>query len=124
LSHDNNFVFRAYAIPSFHPRPADVLMIGLSSGSWAQIVANEPGVQRLTIIEINPGYLRLISQYPMVASVLKNPRVSISIDDGRRWLFRNPNRRFDLIVMNTTFYWRAHASNLLSVEFLELSVST
>jgi hypothetical protein len=95
-------------------------MIGLSSGSWAQVVANLPGVERFTIVEINPGYLGLIPKYPQVASVLHNPKVKIAIDDGRRWLIRNPTSKFDLVVMNTTFNWRANISNLLSVEFLRL----
>jgi hypothetical protein len=95
-------------------------MIGLASGSWAQVLANHPQVERLEIVEINPGYLRLIPEYPQVASLLKNPKVSIHIDDGRRWLRRNPATRFDVIVMNMTYYWRAHSTNLLSVEFLRL----
>ncbi len=94
--------------------------MGLSSGSWAQVVANNPEVERVTIVEINPGYLSLIRQYPAVASLLRNPKVEIFIDDGRRWLVRNPQRRFDFILMNTSYHWRAHASNLLSVEFLRL----
>jgi len=121
LLNDTNGLFRPFAIPSFHSHPAQVLMIGLSSGSWAQIVANNPAVQRLDIVEINPGYLPLIEQYPMVSSILRNPKVQITIDDGRRWLRRNPDKKFDLIVMNTTFSWRAHATNLLSLEFLNLA---
>ena len=96
-------------------------MIGLSSGSWAQVVANHPQVEHLTSVEINPGYLQLIPQYPDVATLLQNPKAIIVIDDGRRWLVRNRNRKFDLIVMNTSFHWRAHATNLLSREFLELT---
>ncbi|MBZ5608152.1 MAG: spermidine synthase [Acidobacteriia bacterium] len=119
-AHDSNGIFRAYAISSFHPHPADVLMIGLSSGSWAQVIASNPDVSRLTIIEINPGYLQVIPRYPQVASILHNPKVEIIIDDGRRWLVRNQRRKFDLIVMNTTFNWREHTSNLLSMEFLRL----
>ena len=120
LVHDSNLIVRAYAIGAFHPAPRNVLMVGLSSGSWAQVIASHPQVEKLTIIEINPGYLELIPQYPEVASVLKNPRVEIIIDDGRRWMLRNPGRKFDLIVMNSTYHWRSHATNLLSREFLEL----
>jgi spermidine synthase len=61
----------------------------------------------------------LIPQYPEVASLLENPKVEIVIDDGRRWLKRHPERKFDVIVSNTTFHWRANTTNLLSVEFLE-----
>jgi hypothetical protein len=46
--------------------------------------------------------------------------VHIVIDDGRRWLVSHPDRRFDFILMNTTYHWRANASNLLSREFLLL----
>ncbi len=120
LNHDTNGIFRVFALSSFHPHPSDTLMIGLSSGSWAQILANQPDVKHLTIVEINPGYLELIPHYPQVAGVLHNPKVEIVIDDGRRWLVRNPNKTFDAVVMNTSFNWRAHMSNLLSVEFLRL----
>ncbi|HYM08338.1 MAG TPA: fused MFS/spermidine synthase [Terriglobales bacterium] len=120
LVHDTNAIFRAYAISAMHPLPKQVLMVGLSSGSWAQVIANNPRVERLTIVEINPGYLQLIPQYREIASLLRNPKVEIVINDARRWLVQNPERRFDLIVSNTTFHWRAHVSNLLSVEFLRL----
>ena len=118
--HDVNGLFRIFALSSFHPLPRKVLMIGLSSGSWAQIVANDPEVQSEKIIEINPGYLPLISQYPAVQSLLHNPKVDVVIDDGRRWLLANPNIKYDAIVMNTSFNWREHMTNLLSVEFLKM----
>ena len=120
LTHDTNNIVRAYAISLFHPNPREVLMIGLSSGSWAQVIANHPQVDRLTVVEINPGYLRIIPESPRVAGLLRNPKIEIVIDDGRRWLLRNPSKRFDLIVMNTTYYWRSNVSNLLSMEFLRL----
>lgn len=118
--HDSNIVLRAYALSAFHPDPKQVLMVGLSSGSWAQVIANNPEVEKLTIVEINPGYLQLIRRYSQVASLLRNPKVQIIIDDGRRWLVANPDRKFDAIVMNTTFNYRDHASALLSKEFLYL----
>jgi spermidine synthase len=82
-----------------------------------------PGVEELTAVEINPGFLSLIPRYAEIASVLTNPKVHVVVDDGRRWLARHPTLKFDLIVMNTTFHWRAHATNLLSREFLLLARS-
>jgi len=87
-------------------------------GAWAQLIANLPTIEQLTIVEINPGYLSLIPQYPDVASLLTNPKVRVAIDDGRRWLARHPDEQFDLIVANITFHWREHATNLLSADFL------
>lgn len=120
LIHDSNMLFRAFAIAGLDRKPREVLIIGLSSGSWAQVIANDPDVQNITIVEIDPGYLPLIRQHADVESLLRNPKVHIVIDDGRRWLVSHPDRRFDLILMNTTFNWRANISNLLSTEFLGL----
>ncbi|HYA89555.1 MAG TPA: spermidine synthase [archaeon] len=117
---DLNLVARIYALSAFHPAPKNVLMIGLASGSWAQIVANHPEVESLDVVEINPGHLKLIPQYPVVRSVLTNPKVRIYIDDGRRWLVAHPGARYDAIIANTSYYWRDHASHLLSAEFLEI----
>jgi spermidine synthase len=121
LQDDRNGIIRPCALSLFHAAPRDVLMIGLSSGSWAQVIANNPAVRSLTIVEINQGYLSLIVQQPEVASVLRNPKVTIITDDGRRWLSHHPDQRFDAIVSNTTWNFRANASNLLSAEFLELA---
>lgn len=117
---DNNGIFRAYAIPGLHPAPKNLLIIGLSSGSWAQILANDQQVEDVTIVEINPGYLQLIRERPSIVSLLTNPKVHIVIDDGRRWLAAHPDRKFDFILMNTSFNWRANTSNLLSVNFLQM----
>jgi spermidine synthase len=120
LKTDTNGIVRPYALSLFHPTPRQVLMIGLSSGSWAQVIANNPHVESLTIVEINPGYLSLIRTAPEVSSLLKNTKAVVITDDGRRWLRANPQRKFDAIVSNTTFHFRSNATNLLSVEFLEI----
>ncbi|WP_035645230.1 spermidine synthase, partial [Bradyrhizobium sp. ORS 285] len=106
LKMDWNGIVRPYALSLFHPMPRDVLMVGLSSGSWAQVIANNPAVESLTIVEINKGYVELIAQRAEVKSLLHNPKVRIIQDDGRRWMDRNPERRFDAIVSNTTWHFR------------------
>jgi hypothetical protein len=103
-----------------HPAPKRVLMIGLASGSWATVISKLYDVESLTIVEINPGYLTLVARHDEVSGILRDPKVKIVTDDGRRWLHRN-DERFDVIVMNTTWHWRAHITNLLSTEFMELA---
>ena len=120
LLNDSNIILRPYSLSAFHKDPSHVLMIGLGSGSWAQVVANHPQVRELTVVEINRGYLEGISKHSATASLLRNPKVKIVADDGRRWLLHNPGAKFDLVVMNTTFHWRNHITNLLSVEFLHI----
>ena len=70
LVHDTNGIVRPYALSLFHPAPHDVLMMACSSGSWAQVIANDPAVTTLTVVEINSGYVDLIATEPEVASIL------------------------------------------------------
>ena len=120
LRNDANKIHRAFALGAMQAAPRDVLMVGLSSGSWARVIAAFPTVEHLTIVEINPGYLQLMALYPGGPELLANPKVQIVIDDGRRWLQRHPSLTFDTIVQNTTWHWRAHVTDLLSREYLEL----
>ncbi|MDX1401213.1 MAG: methyltransferase domain-containing protein, partial [Kiloniellales bacterium] len=120
LMEDYNALYRPTAVAALHDAPSEVLVIGLSTGAWTQILANLPGVERITAIEINPGYIELMPRYEKIASLLTNPKIEIVIDDGRRWLRRNPHAKFDFIVANTTFHWRAGAGRLLSKEYLEI----
>src|SRR5205823_4284453 len=107
-------------LEALHSQPKDVLEIGLASGSWSRVITAYEPVEKLTSIEINPGYLKLIAEYPEQATLLLDPKRNIYIDDGRRWLLRHPDERFDFILQNTTFHWRDHATNLLSVEYFAL----
>ncbi len=115
---NSNGLERLLMLSALKESPERVLMVGLSIGSWLKLVTAFPGVKQIDAIEINPGYLKAMQDYPAQASALKDPRVSLHIDDGRRWLRAHPDARYDLVVMNTTFYWRAYAANLLSREFL------
>lgn len=117
-ANDKNLVIRAYALGLFQPLPRRVWMLGLASGSWAQVIANHPEVERFDIVEINPGYLQLVAKYPTIRSVLSNPKVHIYIDDGRRWLLAHPDEKYDAMVANASFHWRDHSSQVLSREFL------
>ena len=119
-ANDKNFVIRAYVLSLFHPHPKRAFMLGLASGSWAQVIANNPEVESLDIVEINPGYLPLIAKYPEVSSLLHNPKVHIYIDDGRRWLVAHPEMKYDVMVANTSYHWRDHSSQVLSTEFLQI----
>ncbi len=114
-----NGIHRAFVIACMHRNPRKVLEIGMASGSWAWVLARHRSVETMDIVEINPGYVELLAHYPEHATLPSDPKVTIHIDDGRRWLNRN-EERFDFILMNTTYHWRSHATNLLSHEFLAL----
>jgi hypothetical protein len=113
---------RPYFISAVHPGPIKhVLVVGMSAGAWTQIVSSHPDQPKVDVVEICHSYTKVIAAYPEVSSILTNPRVTINIDDGRRWLKRHPDNKYDCILMNTTHHWREFSSALLSREFLVLA---
>ncbi len=118
---NSNGLQRLFILAAIKPHPARILEIGLSSGAWARILSGFPGFKHMDVVEINAGYLKLIQDYPEIAPILKDPRIHIYVDDGRRWLKRHPDEKYDMIVMNTTWYWRTYSTNLLSQQFLRIA---
>jgi spermidine synthase len=117
---NSNHINRVLVLAALKPNPKRVLQVGLSSGTWNYLVTGFPGIERIDIVEINPGYVDLISDYPEQQRGLADPRVRLSITDGRKFLKAVPKGTYDLVIMNTTMYWRSYASLLLSKEFLTL----
>jgi spermidine synthase len=115
---NQNRIDRVYLVALMNPKPRHVLFVGLSTGAWVRAIQGVPGVESIDVVEINPGYIALIRDYyPQLAVLLSDPRVHVHIDDGRRWLRRNPDNHFDVVIQNTTFHWRANVGNLLSREY-------
>jgi spermidine synthase len=117
---NTNGLQRPLLLAALQPEPKRVLMIGLSIGTWLALINEFPGVEQVDVVEINPGYLQAAQAYPAQARALRDPRVGIAVDDARRWLRLHPDRRYDLVIMNTTWHWRANITLLLSAEFLRL----
>jgi spermidine synthase len=120
---NSNSIDRAYMVASLHREPRRILEIGLSTGSWTKVLSMYEPLRELVVVEIAHGargYGKVVAKYPDHATVLRDPKVTIQLDDGRRWLRNHPQERFDVIVMNNTYYWRSNVTNLLSREFLEL----
>ncbi|KTD25872.1 MULTISPECIES: spermidine synthase [Legionella] len=117
---NSNKINRVIVLASLQDNPQRILMIGLSIGTWLELVTTFPGVKRIDVVEINPGYLTAMKDYPAQEQSLQDYRVHLYIDDIRRWLKTHPNRKYDLIIMNTTFHWRAYSSYLLSRNFLQI----
>lgn len=120
LERNTNGLERPLALHALQPEAKRVLVLGLSIGSWLTVVEGFPGIELIDVIEINPGYLNLAQNYAPQKRALEDPRVNIIIDDARRWLHYHQNRKYDLILMNNTWHWRANSSMMLSIEMMAL----
>ena len=117
---NSNGLHRLTIMSVLQPRPQRVLLVGASIGSWLDVVLHFPGVEHVDVIEINPAYRVAAQPYPEQRAAWAEPRVTVHIDDGRRWLRLHPQAKWDLIVMNTTYHWRSNSTLLLSREFHEV----
>lgn len=123
LERNTNGLERPLALHVLQPKAKNVLMLGLSIGSWLTVVEGFPGVEEIDVIEINPGYLQLARNFDAQRRALEDPRVNIYVDDARRWLQYHREKKYDLILMNTTWHWRANSSMLLSQEMMKMANS-
>jgi spermidine synthase len=118
---NSNDIVRAYKTVILHPEPKNILIIGLSSGSWAKAISMYQPLEKLDIVEINSGYKEIISHYKGINDIFHNPKVTLHLDDGRKWLKKYNGKKFDLIIMNTIYHWASNSTNLTSQDFLEIS---
>ncbi|HEY6527165.1 MAG TPA: hypothetical protein VIZ65_00615 [Cellvibrionaceae bacterium] len=120
LAKNHNGIDRAFLLPALRPHPKSVLFIGLSSGSWLRVIASIPTVENITVAEINIGYKQLIENHADSKDLLDDSRITIFYQDGRQLVesLIHQGKKFDLIVMNNTWHWRAYSTNLMSTEFM------
>ncbi len=115
--------FGVAAIPALYASRFDrALLIGLGTGHTAGVL-KELGFRQLQIAELSPGIVRAAGAAftPVNDSVLANPTVSYTLEDGRNLLLTSLARPYDLITVELTAIWFAGATNLYSREFYELA---
>jgi len=78
-----------------------------------------PESKNIELVEIDGTLLRNLKKMEFYSEILSNPRLSIIIDDARRYLYRN-KRKYDLIVMDPISTMRAYSNNVYSKEFITL----
>ncbi|MBZ5659807.1 MAG: fused MFS/spermidine synthase [Acidobacteriia bacterium] len=99
-----------------HP-PRRVLLIGFGSGMTASALAGYSELERLDVVEIEPA---VIAAAPLLTqlnrSVLRDPRVHVTLDDARNFLFTTRDR-YDLIISEPSNPWIAGVATLFTSEF-------
>jgi spermidine synthase len=103
-------------------RPARALVIGCGAGITAGALSTGPGVEHITMAEIEP-------LVPMVAAayfgdynhqILQDPRVFLRLDDGRHVL-ATTRETFDVITTDLIDPWVKGVAALFTREFFELA---
>jgi spermidine synthase len=104
-----------------HPAPGRVLVIGFGAGGTVWSLSRYAALQRLDVVEFVPGVIRAARFFPEVNhDVLADPRVRVTIDDGRNYLLVTPET-YDVVSVDTLDPKHAGNGNLYTREFYALS---
>jgi spermidine synthase len=97
--------------------PQRVLLVGFGSGMTASALAAYPELERLDVVEIEPA---VVGAAPLLEklnrNVLIDPRVHVTFDDARNFLFTT-RQKFDLIISEPSNPWIAGVATLFTREF-------
>lgn len=101
-------------------QPRRVLVIGCGAGVTAGSVSVDPAVVSETICEIEAEVPRTAAEFfgPINQDVIRNPKVTVTIDDARHHL-RTTTDRFDAITSDPFDPWVRGAANLYTREFFQ-----
>ncbi|MDB4932102.1 MAG: Spermidine synthase [Myxococcaceae bacterium] len=85
-------------------RRARVLVLGGGDGLAVREVLRYPDVERVTLVDLDPGMTALARRAPWLralnASSLWSPKVRIIHDDAMVWLERDAGARFDVVIVD------------------------
>ncbi|TWT45204.1 Spermidine synthase [Phycisphaerae bacterium RAS1] len=100
-----------------HPDPRSAAVIGLGAGITLGGVAAHERIEKITLVEIEPGVVGAARQFSDVnGDALSDPRVRVVFQDGRNYLLTT-RERFDVITADPIHPWAAGSAYLYTVEY-------
>ncbi|MBI3554003.1 MAG: fused MFS/spermidine synthase [Elusimicrobia bacterium] len=94
------------------------LVIGLGSGITVGALARHP-LERIEVVEIEPAVVRASRAFAdFNHAALSDPRVSLVLDDARRYL-RRASRSYDIVISEPSNPWLPGSAALFTREFYE-----
>jgi spermidine synthase/MFS family permease len=103
---------------AYNPDARNVLFVGLGGGSAPKRMWRDFPRLDLHVVELDADVVDTAYRW---FALPRDDRLSVSVEDGRRWLQRD-DRRWDVIVIDA-FYADSIPFHLTTVEFLELARS-
>jgi spermidine synthase len=101
---------------AYRPGAERVLFIGLGGGSAPKRMWRDFPRLSLQVVELDPEVVKAAYRW---FELPRNERLDVDADDGRRWLNRHEDERWDVIVLDA-FYSDSIPFHLATREFMEL----
>jgi spermidine synthase len=104
-----------------HSNPKSVLIVGFGAGVTAGTFVVHPGVEKITICELEKLIPPAATQYFRAENynVLNDPRTTIHYDDARHFVLTSKDK-YDIITSDPIHPWVKGTSTLYSKEYFEL----
>jgi spermidine synthase len=105
----------------FHPDPRSILVVGCGAGVTAGSFLAHPGVERITLCEIEPLIPKVVARYfgQENYDVVQDPRVRLIYDDARHYILTT-REHFDVITSDPIHPWVKGAASLYTKEYFDL----
>ncbi len=105
LSERDEFVYHEMIahVPLFvHPSPKRVLIIGGGDGGTAREVLRHTAVEKAVMVEIDAMVVDVCRKYlPTLTSALDDPRLTLRIEDGVKYV-KETKEKFDVVIVDST----------------------
>jgi spermidine synthase len=101
---------------ALHPEPRQALLISYGAGNTTRALLDDPGVERVTVVDVSPEILSASGLMHGAMNPLDDPRVRLVVEDGRHFL-RTRQERFDIITGEPPPPMMAGVVNLYSREY-------
>ncbi|HZV82355.1 MAG TPA: fused MFS/spermidine synthase, partial [Geobacteraceae bacterium] len=106
-----------------HKNPRSVFVLGTGSGMTLGATSVHPGVERITLAEIEPGVLGVARTFGIDNHYIlskPDPRLKIVFNDGRNHLLTT-REKYDVITADPVHPWFSGAGYLYSTEYFRLA---
>jgi len=111
--------FKAHLAMTLHPSPAEVLVVGGSPGILRELLKYP--LEKVDFVELDPRIVQvsfgLLNAEDMQA--MKDPRLNIIVEDGRRFIKGSKRIRYDLVVLNLPQPTTAGVNRFYTAEFFD-----
>jgi spermidine synthase len=98
-----------------------VLVISMGCGNTASAFAAFP-IERLDVVDISSGPFEAAKLFATTRTVLEDPRVHVTVEDGRNFLLKTP-RKYDVIELELPSLHTDGVAFLYTREFYEIARS-
>lgn len=107
-----------------HPNPKDILIIGGGAGGPISEILKYP-VGQLDYAELDPLLIEIVKHYPtpLTQKELDDPRLSIKITDGARYI-RTVKQQYDVVFVNLPAPTTLRLNRFYTKEFFNLAKAT